>query len=109
MASAARAVCSVLVDMARRRAADRRGGDCVRVTLQAETPGGPGADHDVLAVHEAPGRLERIDGKWAQVVEMRFFGRLSVEETAASLGVSQPTVHRMWNRARAWRFRELSA
>ena len=109
MASAARAACSVLVDMARRRAADRRGGDCVRVTLQAETPGGPGADHDVLAVHEALGRLERIDGKWAQVVEMRFFGRLSVEETAASLGVSQPTVHRMWNRARAWRFRELSA
>ena len=109
MAAAARAMRSVLVDMARRRAADKRGGDCVRVTLQPETPGDDDAGHDVLAVHDALGRLEAIDERWAQVVEMRFFGGLSVEETAASLGVSQPTVHRIWNRARAWLYRELSA
>ena len=54
-------------------------------------------------------RLERIDESWATVVEMRFFGGLSVEETAANLGVSEPTVRRTWNRARAWLVRELSA
>ena len=109
MAAASRAMRCVLVDMARGRAADKRGGERVRVTLAADTPGKPGDDgHDVLAVHEALERMERIDAQWAVVVEMRFFGGLSVEETAANLGISEPTVRRVWNRARAWLLRELS-
>lgn len=110
MTAAARAMRSVLVDMARARATDKRGGrERVRVTLsEGTTPVAQDACHDVLAVHEALDRLERIDAQWAVVVEMRFFAGLSVEETAASLGVSEPTVRRTWNRARAWLVRELS-
>jgi RNA polymerase sigma-70 factor, ECF subfamily len=109
MAAASRAMRSVLVDMARGRATGKRGGERVRVTLGADTPGDEGGDaHDVLAVHEALERMERIDEQWALVVEMRFFGGLSAEETAANLGISEPTVRRVWNRARAWLLRELS-
>jgi RNA polymerase sigma factor (TIGR02999 family) len=109
MAAAAMAMRSVLVDMARRRGAEKRGGELLRVTFRADTPAPDDPGHDVLAVHEALERLARIDPRWARVVEMRFFGGLSVEETAASLGVSEPTIHRDWNRARAWLFRELAS
>lgn len=109
MTAAARAMRSVLVDMARGRATAKRGGDRVRVSLSPETPSTGEEDHrDVLAVHEALERLERLDAAWAAVVEMRFFGGLSVEEAAASLGVSEPTVRRRWTLARSWLVRELS-
>ena len=109
MAAASRAMRSVLVDMARRRSAEKRGGERIRVTLSPNTPSHDDPGHDVLGVHDALDRLSSIDERWAQIVEMRFFGGLSVEETATSLGISAPTVHRDWNRARAWLFRELSA
>ena len=109
MGAAARAMRSVLVDVARSRATDKRGGGRVRVTFVASTPAKGVEDcHDVLAVHEALERMEKIDEQWAAVVEMRFFGGLSTEETAAGLGISEPTVRRVWNRARAWLVRELS-
>lgn len=109
MTAAARAMRSVLVDMARARAAAKRGGARLRITLRPDSdPATEDASADVLAVHEALGRLERLDATWASVVEMRFFAGLSVEETAASLGVSEPTVRRTWNRARAWLQRELA-
>lgn len=109
MTAAARAMRSVLVDMARSRATAKRGGDRVRVTLSSDTPSSGDEDsRDVLAVHDALGRLETIDPAWAAVVEMRFFGGLSVEEVAASLGVSEPTVRRRWTLARSWLVRELS-
>jgi RNA polymerase sigma-70 factor, ECF subfamily len=108
MTAAARAMRSVLVDMARSRATAKRGNVPIRVTL-SETPApDDGACHDVLAVHEALERMEQLDPQWAVVIEMRFFGGLSVEEIAANLGVSAPTVRRTWNRARAWLVRELS-
>jgi DNA-directed RNA polymerase specialized sigma24 family protein len=63
---------------------------------------------DVLAVHEALERLEQVDDRWAAVVEMRFFAGLTSEETAAGLGLSEPAVRRVWNRARMWLAREMS-
>lgn len=110
MTAAARAMRTVLVDMARSRATHKRGGRRLQVTLSPETAADDVSPaHDVLAIHDALARLEEIDERWATVVEMRYFGGLSVEETAANLGVSEPTVRRTWNRARAWLVRELSA
>jgi RNA polymerase sigma factor (TIGR02999 family) len=100
----------VLVDIARRRRADRRGGpNAVRVPLEsidvpASEPGG-----DLLAVDAALQLLALEDPRKAQVVELRFFGGLSIEETAEALGVSARTVHADWAFARAWLFRTLTA
>jgi RNA polymerase sigma-70 factor, ECF subfamily len=100
----------VLVDIARRRRAERRGGaSAVRVPLDAiEVPASePGAD--LLAVDEALQRLALLDPRKARVVELRFFGGLSIEETAEALGISARTVHSDWAFARAWLFRTLTA
>jgi RNA polymerase sigma-70 factor, ECF subfamily len=99
----------VLVDIARRRRADRRGGPgAIRVSLDdVDLPVvEPGAD--VLAIDAALELLARVDPRKAQVVEMRFFGGLSVEETAEALGVSVRTVHTDWAFARAWLYRALT-
>lgn len=106
----ARMMRRVLVDIARRRRADRRGGrDAVRVSLDDidVAVSEPGAD--VLAVDMALERLASEDPRKAQVVELRFFGGLSVEETAEALGVSVRTVHTDWAFARAWLYRTLTA
>jgi RNA polymerase sigma-70 factor, ECF subfamily len=99
----------VLVDIARRRRADRRGGPgAIRVSLDdIDLPVvEPGAD--VLAVDAALQLLARVDPRKAQVVELRFFGGLSVEETAEALGISLRTVHTDWAFARAWLYRALT-
>jgi RNA polymerase sigma factor (TIGR02999 family) len=100
----------VLVDIARRRLAERRGGaDAIRVPLDSiDVPAGEPGD-DLLAVHMALEDLARSDPRKAEVVELRFFGGLSVEETAAALGVSERTVRADWAFARAWLYRTLSA
>lgn len=106
----ARMMRRVLVDIARRRLAERRGGGhAVRVPLESvDVPANePGAD--LLAVDIALEMLAAADPRKAQVVELRFFGGLSVEETAAALGVSPRTVHGDWVFARAWLYRYLSA
>jgi RNA polymerase sigma factor (TIGR02999 family) len=108
MAAASRAMRTALVDAARRRRAAKRGAGAVRVTLQ-DTPDPSSPGHDLVDLHDALSRLERIDPAWSQVVELRYFGGLTVAETAALIGVSEPTVHRTWDRARTWLFRELSA
>ena len=98
----------VLVDIARRRRADRRGGPAVvRVPLEGiDIPASePGAD--LLAVDTALQMLAAEDPRKAQVVEMRFFGGLSVEEIAETLGISVRTVHSDWVFARAWLYRTL--
>jgi RNA polymerase sigma factor (TIGR02999 family) len=100
----------VLVDIARRRRAARRGGpNAVRVPLDAiEVPAAePGAD--LLAVDAALQMLALEDPRKARVVELRFFGGLSIEETAEALGVSVRTVHADWALARAWLYRRLAA
>jgi RNA polymerase sigma factor (TIGR02999 family) len=106
----ARMMRRVLVDIARRRTAARRGGPGTsRVPLDGiDVPASePGAD--LLAVDEALEMLALEDPRKAQVVELRFFGGLSVEETAETLGVSTRTVHTDWAVARAWLHRRLSA
>ena len=106
----ARMMRRVLVDIARRRRAERRGGpNAVRVPLESiDVPASaPGAD--LIAVDTALQMLALEDPRKAQVVELRFFGGLSVEETAEALGVSARTVHADWAFARAWLFRTLTA
>jgi RNA polymerase sigma-70 factor (ECF subfamily) len=106
----ARMMRRVLVDIARRRRAERRGGpNAVRVPLEGiDVPATePGAD--LLAVDMAIEMLAVEDPRKAQVVELRFFGGLSIEETAEALGVSVRTVHTDWALARAWLYRTLTA
>jgi len=106
-AVAARLMRRILVDHARGRAAAKRGGDAVRVTLETgeETAASPVTD--ILALHESLDRLASQDERQARVVELRYFGGLSVEEVASVLEVSEITVKRDWAMARAWLYREL--
>ena len=103
----AQAMRRVLVDHARRRGRDRRGGGAwQRVTLNAVTPGLP-EDLDLVELNDLLERLTERDERSARVVELRFFGGLSIDETAAVLGVSSGTVDNDWYAARAWLRREL--
>src|SRR5262245_44194715 len=107
--AAARAIRRILVDRARARGAARRGG-ARPLRLDTDAPlAEPGLSLDVLALDEALGKLASIDAQKARVVELRFFGGLSVDETAAALGVSASTVDRDWVFARAWLHRTMSA
>jgi len=95
----------VLVDHARMRARDKRGGGARRETLVtglAEESGPLGRDLDVLALDEGLERLKEHSARAAKVVELRFFAGLTEEEAAAVLGVTRPTVTRDWRAARAW-------
>ncbi len=104
---AARAMREILIERARARVAQKRGGQAVRVTLDDVTARTPSPSIDVLALDEALQRLARLDERHARVVELRYFGGLSVEETAAAMGLSPATVKRAWTLARAWLFKEL--
>lgn len=97
----------VLVEHARRRDADKRGGSVIRVPLDEAPEVAGESDVDLLAIDEALGRLAVIDPQQTRIVELRFFGGLSVEETAEALGVSTTTVKRDWSVARAWLRREI--
>jgi RNA polymerase sigma factor (TIGR02999 family) len=98
----------VLVDIARRRDAERRGGaGAVRVPLDQVHVPAPAPDADLVAVDDALERLAAVDPRKARVVELRFFGGLSVDETAQALELSPRTVHKEWAFARAWLYRAL--
>jgi RNA polymerase sigma factor (TIGR02999 family) len=97
----------ILVDHARRRDAEKRGGSQMRLTLDEALAVAKEPEVDLLAIDEALDRLAAIDEQQARVVELRFFSGLSVEETAAALGVSPKTVKRDWSVARAWLRREI--
>jgi RNA polymerase sigma factor (TIGR02999 family) len=107
LACAARLMRQVLVDHARARRADKRGGALVRVTLGEETLMAGGPEVDFLALDAALDRLAEQDEQKGRIVELRYFGGLSNEETAEALGVSPRTVKRGWALARAWLRREL--
>ncbi|HEY6052000.1 MAG TPA: ECF-type sigma factor [Thermoanaerobaculia bacterium] len=109
IALAARMMRRILVDHARRKQAARRGGDRVNVTLAEDLVGSPPEGIDVLAVDVALQELARLDPRQARIVELRFFGGLTVEETAGVLGISTPTVKRDWQTARLFLRRELRA
>ena len=99
----------VLVDISRRRRAERRGGPgAVRVRLDDVDLAAAERDADLVALDHALEELATEDARKAQVVELRFFGGLSVEETAQALGISVRTVHSDWSFARAWLYRALS-
>lgn len=98
----ARAMRQVVVDDARRRRAEKRGGNDLAVTFEDSAKAAPVRSDQVLALEEALERLEEVDPRKAKIVECRFFAGLSVEETAAAMGISTPTVKRDWRVARAW-------
>jgi len=99
--AASRAMRRVLVDTARKRKAARRAGDAQRITLQSNMPGQE-PSYEILALHEALDGLAVIRQRAADVVELRFFGGLTVEETARQLEVSPRSVDSDWNFARRW-------
>lgn len=107
LAVASNAMRRVLVDHARRRTADKRGGGEPALPLELIPEQGSTWDVDFLALDEALDRLEQDDPIKRQVVELRFFGGLTVEETAHELGISPRSVKRHWSVARAWLFREI--
>ena len=107
-AIAARAMRRILVNHARDRLAQKRGGGLVAVTLDDELAPAVSRPEEMLALEDALTRLQERDPRRAQVVEYRFFGGLSHEEIAEVLGVSVPTVQRDWRFARAWLARELA-
>jgi RNA polymerase sigma-70 factor, ECF subfamily len=99
----------ILVDFARTRRYRKRGGGCVTITLEEAHAVAPPPSADVIAVDEALHRLSEFDARAARIVELRFFGGLTVEETAEVIGVSSRTVKREWAAARAWLFGELAS
>src|SRR5215471_3787641 len=107
LALSARLMRRVLVDLARARLADKRGGGSIRVALD-ESVAAREPDTDVARLDDALGSLAAIDPRKARVVELRFFGGLSAEETATALDISSKTVIRDWEFARAWLQRELT-
>ncbi|HET7697607.1 MAG TPA: sigma-70 family RNA polymerase sigma factor [Vicinamibacterales bacterium] len=99
----------ILVDDARRRRAEKRGGAWERVTLTAEEPIAEGhKDIDALALDEALRRLAVIDPRQERIVELRYFGGLTIDEAAEVLGISAATLVREWTIAKAWLRRDLS-
>jgi RNA polymerase sigma factor (TIGR02999 family) len=108
-AIAARTMRRVLVDYARRRAAGKRGAQAQRVTLDSAIVAVDQQADLVVALDDALARLARLDERQARVVEYRFFGGFSEEETAELLGVTARTVRRDWVKARGWLYQEVSS
>jgi RNA polymerase sigma factor (TIGR02999 family) len=106
-AIAAGAMREILIERARARAAAKRGGSRVRVSLSDAKAAEEVNPVDLLALNEALDRLAKLDPQLARVIELRFFGGLSVEETADSLHISTATVKRYWSLARGWLRREM--
>ena len=107
-AVASRAMRQILVTYAERRLAEKRGGGAELVPLDAANPVAPEVAEDILAMHDALGRLAQLDERQGRVVEYRFFAGMSVPETAELLGLSTATVKRDWAVASAWLRREMA-
>jgi RNA polymerase sigma factor (TIGR02999 family) len=107
-AAAARAMRDILVEQARRKAAAKHGGDRQRVPLDFAEPSIVPPSDDVLAIDEAMRRLEADDARKGQIVNLRYFARLTTAETAKALGLSIGTIEREWRYIRAWLQRELA-
>ena len=109
LALSARAMRQVLVDDARTRKADKRGGGQEAMTLTASLGNGEAAAVDVLALDELLASLHAVDERAAQIVELRYFGGYSEIEIAGMLGISDRTLRRDWRKARAFLLAEMSA
>jgi RNA polymerase sigma factor (TIGR02999 family) len=108
-AVAARLMRQILVDHARRKRADKRGGGVTMMSLDEVSPAARTSSVDVLALDEALDTLSSFDVQQCRVVELRFFGGLNIDETAEALGVSTATVEREWALAKAWLYQRLSS
>ncbi len=106
-AISARLMRRILVDAARTRVAGKRGGGAVRVEINESLDGTPLDSDQMVRLDDALDALAKFDARKAEVVELRFFAGLSVEETAAVLKISPPSVMRDWKLARAWLAREM--
>jgi RNA polymerase sigma factor (TIGR02999 family) len=107
--AAAEAMRRILIESARRRRRLKRGGGRTPVPIdESVLPGAP-PDEQLLALHEALGRLEACDARRAEVVKLRYFAGLDVNETALALGLSPRSVNRIWTSARAWLHRQIGA
>ena len=106
-AVAAQMMRRILVDYARRRAYQKRGGTSVNVFLEENALVAPERGQEIVALDSALGRLAAIDARKARVVELRYFGGLETQEIADVLGISAVTVTRDWKMARAWLRQEL--
>jgi RNA polymerase sigma factor (TIGR02999 family) len=108
-AAAATQMRRILVDHARRRAAAKRGGPELRVTLDEEVAAGEQRDLDLLTLDQALEELAAVDPRVAKIVELRFFGGLSLDDTALAMELSRRTVAREWALARGWLHKRLEA
>ncbi len=107
--AAAQAMRDILVDQARRKSALKRGGDQVRISMAEAEPFFEAPSEDILAVDHAVKRLEREDPRKGQIVNLRYFARMTTSETAAALGISIATVGREWRYIKAWLAKELKS
>ena len=98
----------VLVDHARRHQADKRRAEFNLIALDENLDAAAEQSYDLIALDDALQTLAALDPQKSRVVELRYFGGLSVEETAEVLGVSEPTVKRQWRTAKAWLYGELN-
>jgi RNA polymerase sigma factor (TIGR02999 family) len=108
-AAAAEAMRRVLIDNARRRRSQRRGGEAQRCSLEGLVKASPASDDEMLAVNDALERLHQLAPSKAELVKLRYFGGLTIPEAAQALGISITTANRYWAYARAWLHEELAA
>jgi RNA polymerase sigma factor (TIGR02999 family) len=106
-AAAAEAMRRILIERARRKGAEKRGGDWQRIDLSKVQIATDADDDTLLLVNEALEKLEKEDASAAEVVKLRFFGGLTLEEAGDVLGVTERTAKRYWAFARAWLFEEM--
>jgi RNA polymerase sigma factor (TIGR02999 family) len=104
--AAAEAMRRILIERARRKAAQRHGGGQQRVDIDEMEIAAPAPDDELLAVNDALDKLAALDAAKAELVKLRFFAGLTLEQAAGVLGVSEPTAKRWWAYARAWLFQE---
>lgn len=108
-AVAARAMRQILVNHAKARSRTKRGGDATKISLDEAVVMPETRSEELVALDEALERLEAIDARQSRVVELRYFGGLTIQETAQVLAISVVTVKRDWTTARAWLYREVRA
>ena len=103
MCYAARAMRSVIVDIARKRQSSRHGGQVAHVVLDTELANNISvADQEILGIHEALDELGRLDPRMVKIVEMRYFAGMTEAEIAGTLGLTDRTIRREWEKARLW-------
>jgi RNA polymerase sigma factor (TIGR02999 family) len=108
-AAAAEAMRHIMIDHTRRKQALRHGGGQQRVDANDLEIAAPSADDELLAVNDALERLAQADPAKAELVKLRYFVGMTIEEAAAALGISEPTAKRRWSLTRAWLFNEINS